>query len=89
MSTLEAMSLGAPVIGGASSGNIPYLLDHGRAGMLCDVRSPKAIADALCDLASNPEKRAELGRRGQAFAREHFSEDRAVEAYLQYYREVA
>ncbi len=89
MSVLEAMCTGAPVIGGKTSGNIPFLLDRGRAGVLCDVRSPEAIAAAILDLELHAEKRAELGRSAAAFARERFSENATVEAYLQYYREVA
>ena len=47
MAPLEAMALGIPVVGGLASGNIPYLLAGGKAGVLTDVRDPFAIAKSL------------------------------------------
>lgn len=88
MTTLEAMALGTPVVAGRDSGNIPYLLDGGRAGTLCDVRSPESMADAVLSLLDNPGKAAELGQRAKALARERFSEEAAIEEYLRYYRDI-
>ncbi len=88
MTTLEAMALGTPVVAGRDSGNIPYLLDGGRAGTLCDVRSPESMADAVLSLLDNPGKAAELGQRAGALARERFSEEAAIEEYLRYYRDI-
>ena len=88
MTVLEAMALGTPVVGGCDSGNIPYLLDRGHAGVLCDVRSPVGIADAVLSLLRDPEKATELSRLARAMARERFSEEAAIKAYLQYYRDI-
>ena len=88
MTVLEAMVLGTPVVGGRDSGNIPYLLDGGHAGVLCDVRSPERMADAVLSLLHHPERAGELSRRAKSFARARFSEDGAIGAYLQYYRDI-
>ncbi len=88
MTGLEAMVLGTPVVGGRDSGNVPFLLDHGRAGFLCDVRSPHAISEALVRAASDPERREAIRRNARTFARERFSEDTVVSAYLRYYQDI-
>lgn len=53
----EAMAAGVPVVGGATSGAVPWLLDEGRAGILADVGRPTALADAMRTLL-DPEVRA-------------------------------
>jgi glycosyltransferase involved in cell wall biosynthesis len=88
MTVLEAMALGTPVVGGRDSGNIPHLLGNGCAGVLCDVRSPGSMADALLSLLGDPERATELSQRAGVLARERFSEEPAIEAYLRYYRDI-
>jgi glycosyltransferase involved in cell wall biosynthesis len=56
----EAMQAGLPVIA-TSVGQIPYSVEAGRSGWLlppCDVT---ALADALADALSHPEKLAKMG----------------------------
>lgn len=54
LTLLEAMALSVPVLGGESSGGVPWVLDHGRAGMLVDVRSPEAMCDAMIEMLHEP-----------------------------------
>ncbi len=63
MTILEAMGLGVPVVGGRRSGNVPYLLEDGRCGVLCDARDPADIAAALAGLDRDPGMRADLVAR--------------------------
>lgn len=51
MTIAEAMSLGVPVIGGATSGAVPWVVGGG--GILTDVTSPDAIEAALTSLLSD------------------------------------
>ena len=51
---LEAMSCHCPVIGGRNSGAVPYVLENGRAGLLCDVSSSTGIYLALKEVYLNP-----------------------------------
>jgi Glycosyltransferase len=44
---LEAMARRVPIIAGKDAGAVPYVLEHGQSGCLCDVTSPKDIADKL------------------------------------------
>jgi glycosyltransferase involved in cell wall biosynthesis len=81
MAPLEAMALGIPVIGGRDSGGVPYVLDGGNAGVLVDVRSPAAIAEALKSLWRDPARRGHLARQGWDRAKSTFSLNKMVDAY--------
>jgi glycosyltransferase involved in cell wall biosynthesis len=88
MSVLEAMALRTPVVGGRASGNVPYLLDHGNAGVLCDVDSPKEMADAVVKLVSDPAYAEQIRGNAITRCRENYSEEKVVSSYLAYYRDV-
>ena len=47
LALIEALRAELVVIGGASSGGVPWTLFDGRAGILVDVRSASAIADGI------------------------------------------
>ena len=88
MTGLEAMVVGTPVVAGCDSGNMPFLLDHGNAGVLCDVRSPQAIADALLGVLMDQEGAERIVHCAREVARSRFSEERAISAYVDYYRDI-
>ena len=44
---IEAMAKKTPVIGGEHSGAVPFVLQQGKAGCLCDITSPKKICQAI------------------------------------------
>lgn len=89
MALIEAMALRIPVIGGISSGGVPWTLDNGKVGLLVDARSPEDMAAAMAKLASDPILRGELGERGYALAKQRFHIDGVVDAYQAIYRELA
>jgi glycosyltransferase involved in cell wall biosynthesis len=58
----EAMACGLAVIANAA-GALPEVVGtDGRAGRLVPQRDPRALADAMADVLSNPEKTARIGR---------------------------
>jgi glycosyltransferase involved in cell wall biosynthesis len=57
----EAMAAGLPVVGW-DAGNLPFLVDHGRDGMLVPVGDVPALAAAIERLARDPALRLRLGR---------------------------
>ncbi|MFL5754867.1 MAG: glycosyltransferase family 4 protein [Chloroflexota bacterium] len=63
----EAMAAGLPVVGW-QAGNLPFLADHGKEGLLVAVGDVPALADAIERLASEPEVRASMGRAAAARA---------------------
>jgi len=81
----EAMAMGKPVIG-ARRGMIPELVEDGRTGLVID-DTPTGIANAIDQLASNPDHRAELGRAARARALEAFDPRRQADAVIRAYEE--
>jgi glycosyltransferase involved in cell wall biosynthesis/predicted metal-dependent phosphoesterase TrpH len=65
---LEAQASGLPVIAVAEGGPLDLVADD-RTGVLCPP-DPRALADALVDLATDAPRRAELGVAAAAAARE-------------------
>ena len=88
MSVLEAMVVGTPVVGGYCSGNIPYLLDNGRLGVLCNIDSPEEIAKGVLKILSDDYFALSLVGNAGKFSRDKFSEDIVVKAYINYYRDI-
>jgi len=88
MSVLEAMVVGTPVVGGYCSGNIPYLLDNGRLGVLCNIDSPEEIAKGVLKILSDDYFAISLVGNARKFSRDKFSEDIVVKAYIKYYQDI-
>lgn len=88
MAVLEAMVAGTVVVGGKNSGFIPKLLDYGKAGILCDIRSADDISAAAHRLLADAPLRDSYERHARRFAAQHFSEDVIVEQHLKYYSDV-
>ena len=57
----EAMAAGLPVVGW-QAGNLPFLADHGRDGLLVPVGDVLALRGAIESLARDPALRERLGR---------------------------
>lgn len=50
---LEGMARRIPVIGGESSGAVPFVLKHGECGCLCDITNPESIRNAMIKIVEN------------------------------------
>ena len=72
LTCLEAMFYGRPVIA-TRSGGPSEIIDHNESGILVDVKDVEAMARALDELMSSPEKREQMGRLAYARVREKFS----------------
>jgi glycosyltransferase involved in cell wall biosynthesis len=55
MVLIEAMACGVPVIGGRYSGAVPWTLEDGRSGFLCDVRDVSDLARTIVRARSQKE----------------------------------
>ena len=87
MTVAEAMALGMAVVGGHSSGAVPWLLENGRVGVLVDVQAPARVADALLRLARDPAGREQLGRAARTSAY-RFHSDAVLDQYAALYEQI-
>lgn len=85
---LEAMARATPVLGGERSGAVPWVLDEGRAGVLCDVRAPQAIALAAQSVLADAGRWRSLSAAGLSRVRGTFTMSRVADAYLAEYERV-
>jgi len=84
LTILEAMSSGRPVVSTACGGPSTTVLD-GETGHLVPVGDVEALADAMQDVLSNPERANKMGRRGRERVEEHFSKEATGKRFLEVY----
>jgi glycosyltransferase involved in cell wall biosynthesis len=83
----EAMALGRPVIATAAGGN-PELVVDGESGLLVPVKDPRAAAEAIVRIATDPGEAARLARGGRARVEEGFSSEVRLDRIEALYREL-
>lgn len=88
MVLMEAMACGVPVVAGRHSGGVPWTLDDGRCGYLCDIRDEGALAETILNAMNQPDQRRALVSRAFNFARDRFNQERAVSANEKILREM-
>ena len=86
MTIVEAMAFGVPVIGGSTSGGVPWQLGYGKAGRLVNVRDADQIASVMMELVSAPEMYSRLSLLVRERAHELFGRDAVAAAYEAQYR---
>jgi len=83
----EAMALGKPVIATAAGGN-PELVVDGESGLLVPVKDPRAAAEAIVRIATDPGEAARLARGGRARVEAGFSSEVRLDRIEALYREL-
>lgn len=84
MVLVEAMAMGIPVVAGADSGGVPWVLSDG-AGVLTDITSPETVYNALDSLLSSPIQYSTMSRLARQQALIRFSANNVVNQYMQAY----
>jgi glycosyltransferase involved in cell wall biosynthesis len=87
LAVMEYMEAEKPVVATAVGG-VPDIIEHGVEGLLVPRRDPAALADALAELLSDPERAKEMGRRGRERRRREFDLDVMVERFASLYEEL-
>ena len=77
---LEAMASGLPVIATQVGGN-PELVAGGETGLLVPASDPEAMARAIIDYASHPDRGRRAGETGRIAVERRFSMEAMVGAY--------
>ena len=80
---LEAMSASLPVVA-FRTGGAPDAIVEGETGHLAD---PATLGDRLADVLEDPDRAAEMGRRGRRRVEAEFSWERVAERFLEVYEE--
>jgi L-malate glycosyltransferase len=88
MVVLEAMRAGVPVVAGRKAGGTPWMLEHGRAGILVDVRDPTALARGVATLLEDDALARGYAERARLRADKCFSPKVVSSAYLDEYERV-
>jgi glycosyltransferase involved in cell wall biosynthesis len=86
MVALEAMERARPVLA-AEIGGLGELVVHGETGVLVPSGEAEPLAQALVELARDPERRRAMGEAGRRRALEQFAERRNVDRTELLYRE--
>jgi glycosyltransferase involved in cell wall biosynthesis len=81
---LEAMASALPVVATDVGGNGEALI-HGEGGLLVPPEQPKAIADAIRELARNRSNLSEMGNSNRQRVRELFSLDKSARRLADWY----
>src|SRR6266581_9774696 len=84
LALLEAMLAGRPVVASAV-GEVPIVLDGGRAGLLVPAEDATALANALSTMLDNSALARRLAMAAQTRATERYTLDAMMEAYLTLY----
>lgn len=87
MTCLEAMGVGAIVLG-SSSGGMAEIIDDGKSGYLVDPKNPHLLAESLSKIIDMKEGRKAISQNAQKRIRESFSMDVIVQQMIDYYNYV-
>ncbi|MEI7507527.1 MAG: glycosyltransferase, partial [Actinomycetes bacterium] len=83
LTLVEAISAGVPVMGGKSSGGVPFVVNYGAAGWLCDVSDPDKLADAILEkVDGGPPSMAITSRN---YIESNFAPEVVAKKYLSWY----
>ncbi len=85
--TVEAWSLGVPVVAARSEGP-SWLIDDGINGMLVPIGSPEALAERILALYENPQLRLAIGEGGRRKWQAAFSKDRICGQYIELFEDL-
>jgi glycosyltransferase involved in cell wall biosynthesis len=86
LAILEAMSAGKAIVA-SNVGEIPLLLDHGKAGILVPPGSPEALAGGLVCMLENDAERKHYGDAAQMRARKLYDSAAMAREYLSLYEQ--
>lgn len=80
-SLLEAAAMARPLVATDVPGN-RQLVEHGVNGLLCEVRNPQSLADAICQMGMmEAHLRTEMGRASRALAERSYGVEKVIDAY--------
>jgi glycosyltransferase involved in cell wall biosynthesis len=85
---IEAMARKLAIIGGKNSGAVPYVLNNGEAGLLCDVTSVKDLFDAILNIYSNEKLRKKLINNGDLLVNSVYLQKTVIDQTIKIYNDL-
>lgn len=85
---VESMAQKTPVVAGKKSGAVPWVLGHGEAGILTDVRSARCIASSVSEILSSKGKWDCYSEKGYRRASATFRLSDIVDEYINMYSSI-
>lgn len=85
---IEGMARCVPVIGGKNSGAVPFVVDDGLCGYLCDISSPDDLCDTMLQTIENPEKTKMLVKSATNKLLSTYSNSVIGKKHIQMYKKV-
>lgn len=83
---IEAMARRIPCIGGEKAGAVPFVLDHGKCGLLCDVTNPDSICNTINRIIEEKELYNSLVNIGTEQLLEKYADNVIVKRHIEYYK---
>jgi glycosyltransferase involved in cell wall biosynthesis len=87
MPLVEAMASATPVVA-TRGGAFPEIVEHGRTGLLVERSDAPALAEAILQLLSNPDRRDAMAQAAVKRASTMFSWDRIAEDLVEKYERI-
>lgn len=81
---VEAMLAQKPVVA-SNIGGLPFIIDHGKTGLLCQPSDVHSLANQLKRLLGDPRLREELGHNARIQAETVYSEERLCRDLIDFY----
>lgn len=78
---LEYMACACPVIV-AVDGQSRRIIEEAQAGVFTEAENSHALAQAICDLARDPERRTQMGINGRGYIVERLSREKTARNYI-------
>lgn len=82
---LEGMARGIPVFGGETSGAVPYVLNNGEFGLLCDVTSSSDMVEVLSKYCSDEDIWNHYSTKGHTHVISTFSNSVISKKHIELY----
>jgi colanic acid biosynthesis glycosyl transferase WcaI len=86
---LTYMAAGRPIVAAVHpESEAAKYIRRAQCGLVVQPESPGELADAICQIRSDPERADRLGRSARVFAEENFARDRVLRWYEEFFSRV-